>query len=180
MVFERVCSRVIDWIAFRTTQRYNIVKIKTLAATYWDKDTIMLHAIMQLVTDYVEIEQASLYWTNHDETPSLRERILRRVPWVFRNSNWFRSRERGVTNLQLESTFDDDSLLAEERNSAQANAAREILEVYLWWHDVRPNRKDLDSSEIGFEEYLNLTRQYSIEDANMLKRIIDVREHLWT
>jgi hypothetical protein len=180
MVFERVCSRVIDWIAFRTTQRYNIVKIKTLAATYWDKDTIMLHAVMQLVTDYVEIEQASLYWTNHDKTPALLERILRQSPRVFRSSEWFRSRERGVANLLLEATFDDDSVPVDQRSPEQAHAAREILEVYLWWHDVRPHRKNLDTLEIGFEEYLKLTRQYSTEDANMLKRIIDVREHLWT
>ena len=180
MVFERVCSRVIDWIAFRTTQRYNIVKIKTLAPNYWDKDTIMLHAVMQLVTDYVEIEQASCYWRNHNQDPSLRERVLTRVPWMFRSDEWFRSRERGVANLLLEATFDDDSFPVDQRSPDQAHAAREILEIYLWWKDVRPHRTNLDTLEIGFEEYLKLTRQYSTEDANMLKRIIDVREHLWT
>lgn len=168
----------IDWVAFRTTKRYNVIKIKSLEPNYWDKDTLMLHAVMQLVVDYVEIECSQMH---RRVKPSLRDRLIRMIPWFLRSDEWYRSPESGVLDLKWQATLDDPSLPEGERNPKQAQAAQVILEVYTWWKHQRPSREDPNlNPNYHIKDLLKLIRQHSREDAKMLKKIIDVREFLWT
>lgn len=205
--------RVFDWIAFRTTKRYNVIKIRTLEPNYWDKDTLLLHGVMQLVVDFVEIECSQM---QRRAEPRLRERLIGMLPWCLRFDELYRSREQGVLNLKWQATLDDPNLPEEERNPEQAEAARVILEVYTWWKDVYPNRaspydvsdairetavglhatgviddetlRELASTEpqtteellAEYAKCIDIEHQYAQEDAEMLKRVIDVRNFLWT
>ena len=86
--------------------------------------------------------------------------------------------------------------------SAQALAAREILELYNWWTVTRPKRVDPDelsgwTTVIGYgimpvnDEVRDARRvavalsteietQYANEDTEMLTRLVKVRSHMWT
>lgn len=173
---KAVLKRGVNWIAYRTTKRYNTIKIRTLESNYWDKDTLLLHGVMQLVVDFVEIECSQMH---RREEPKLRDRMLRLVPWFLRSDEWYRSREEGVLHLTWQTTLDDASLPEHERCSDQAHAARVILEVYTWWKDIYPKREDPHKNH-NIKDFLKIIRQHSKEDAKMLKKIIDIREYLWT
>lgn len=171
-------NRGISWIAYRTTKRYTTIKIRSLEPNYWDKDTLLLHGIMQLVVDYVEIECSQMH---RRVKPSLRDRLLRMIPWFLRSDEWYRSPESGVADLKWQCSLDDSSLPEDERNPEQAQAARVILEVYTWWKDIYPKREDPHlNPDYYTKDLLKIIRQHSKEDAKMLKKIIDVREYLWT
>lgn len=203
-------------VAYRTTKRHHVVKIRSLEPNYYDTDTKILHAVMQLVVDFVEID---LSWRHllselHDEriknkTYTLREKLYIHLPWWFTSEEWIRNRDRGLQHLAWEKTLDDDSLPVEERCDEQARVARIIEEVYLWWKDTRPNRPDSYEAS-GYDSYYRvkkklglsvfaadtdelhdlaqravaklqrIEREYSNEDAKMLKKVIDIRESLWS
>ena len=134
-------TRTVDWVSFRTFKRYNRVNISTLRPNYWDKDTIMLHAVMQLIVDYVEIELASLEYNRN--TASFKERLHHYLPWFIRPSFLIRSRERGLSHIEYIKSFDgkdDDSGPLRE----QINSMKTLESIYLWWKDVYPNRIDPD------------------------------------
>lgn len=173
-------QKLIDAIAFRTTKQYNKIKIRSLEPNYWDKDTLLLHGMMQLVVDFVEVECASCYGFYYKESMSLQEKLIYMLPWYLRNDNWFRSRKRGELYLKYQASLNDPNLDEHERTPWQAKSAQEVLDVYLWWKDIRPNRMDLDDATISIEDFIKIERQYYEEDGMMLKRIVDVRGYLWT
>lgn len=53
--FEWILDKVIFW-SRRIFFPYNSLKIKTIGRGWYDKDGVMLHAVMQLIVDFVEKE----------------------------------------------------------------------------------------------------------------------------
>lgn len=187
--------KLVAAIAHRTTKRFDVIKIRSLPKTYWDKDEILLHAVMQLVVDFVEIECSFM---ELDAPYTFREWFNMKLPWFLRSCEAYRSRERGLRHLESISAALDPAM--------KTDAYATIREVYLWWKDVRPNRLDADSSsgwyECAVEAHLlqerpssksvdrklkralklalKLEEQYEREDTKMLKKVIDVRGYMWT
>jgi hypothetical protein len=186
--------QAIDWLAFRTTRKYNVLKIRDLPPNYWDKDTILLYAVMQLVVDFVEIECSFM---EIDAPYTLRQRINFKLPWCLKSDEVYRNRELGLRHLKmLEETYQDMLVNPSE-------APKAIREVYLWWKDVRPNRIDPDVAS-GLIDYANnnpnarnytspdkvadklikrtvkIEQQYEKEDTEMLNKVIKYRGFMWT
>ena len=62
--------KVVDWawgLAHRTTRRFHIVKIRSLMPGYHDTDTRILHSMMNLVVDHVEISLAIAIFNENAE-----------------------------------------------------------------------------------------------------------------
>lgn len=188
----RFIKSIVESIAYRTTKQYNIVKIRSLRPTYWDKDTIMLHAVMQIVVDFVEIECSFM---ELDRPFTLKERLYFAMPWFIRKDSWLRNRERGLNHLKhLESFYSE---------KVKSDAPKIIQEVYVWWVDKRAARKDSDEwfgeelDKIKNSEKLSkaqktkkidslvhkmskLDDKHYREDTEMLKKIVSVRDFMWT
>lgn len=179
----RCLKKITRWVAHRTTKRFNVLKIHSLSSDYWDKDEIMLHAVMQLVVDFVEIECSFM---DLDVPYTFKEKLYFRLPWFLRSENLIRSRERGLKHL-------DDLISVYE---GREDAPRTIKEVYLWWKDIRPQRKqifesmftDIHGKEIVDTKVLTglvkkemaLEKKFDKEDEKMLKRVIEARQFMWT
>lgn len=182
-------KKSIQWLAHRSTKRYNVLKIRDLEPNYWDKDTILLYAVMQLVVDFVEIECAFM---EIDAPYTWRQWLNLKLPWFFRSDEAFRSRELGLRHLDMLERFYEDKV------KSPSQAPKEIKEVYLWWKDVRPHRPDPGDLS-GLNEYMkNTTKKDSKkverliiatdkieakqnkEDTKMLMRVIELRDFLWT
>jgi hypothetical protein len=95
--------------------------------------------------DFVEIEQAWHYCMWNDE-----EQKKYNVPWW--RSGWLRWRtwrcpEAGLAYLNWASTLTNEEFLDDDKKSEaeptyQANAAKEIIELYTWWTTTYRNRPD--------------------------------------
>jgi len=182
---------VIDPIIYRTTRRYHVVDTK-LKPRYYDKDTIILHSMFSILVDFVEIEKAWLNtWYNENK--------YKKLPWFKRKFGGFRSPEDGLAYLTWE---------IEQSNKveflSQAEAAKEIFELYDWWKNIRPNRKD--PLELAcYDEHFDNNKDWPLsgkkltdeqtkclddvnkyqedqynEDSEMLMRIIKTRNCMWT
>lgn len=162
-----------------------------------DLDYRILHCTFDELVDFVEIEKAysNFRWD---------EEKIKDLKWWqggrWRTRTW-RSAEAGLDHLRWESDLENEDI-----PTSQAKAAREIMELYDWWVNIRPNRVEpMEAS--GWSAYCNskgdnlfdmfdeddgvdtgpmhikmreLEKQYDDEDTEMLIRLIEIRGHLWT
>lgn len=104
-----------------------------------------LPCLFNELVDFVEIETA---WSNIAWDKKAREKY--NAP--FYSVGWFRWRtwrcpEAGIDHLKWAMTLTNEEWLEEDKKhlaepTGQALAAKEILELYTWWKEVYPNRKD--------------------------------------
>jgi hypothetical protein len=170
---------------------------KHIKPGHWqDLDYRILHCVFDELVDFVEIEKAyASYRWDIDKIDELKW-------WQggrWRTRTW-RSAEAGLDYLKWESELSE-----EEAPTAQAEAAKEIMFLYDWWVNVRPNRPD-PMEVSGWSAYCDgfrdndlldifedtetdtkpmhdkmreLEKQYDDEDTEMLIRLIKVRGYLW-
>lgn len=136
------------WVAYRTYDKYHIVNTR-LAPQYYDKDTIILHACFSILVDFIEIELASGNWTVESKDKiSWKQYLLREINWKWPISFLipsFRSRRHGLEYLEFISSEVNS-------NDEEKKVWEQIKTLYLWWKDIRPNRKD-PNEESGLNEY---------------------------
>ena len=110
-----------------------------------DVGSRFLPCLFKELVDFVEIEQAWHHCMWSDEAKTKFD-----VPWY--RKGWLRWRtwrcpEAGMEYLKWASTLTNEEFLEEgEKHLAeptyQANAAKEIIELYTWWTTVYRNRPD--------------------------------------
>lgn len=171
--------------------RYKYIKKTHYVPTYlppgmwYDPNDRLIHSMFSLLVDFVEIDKAHMQ--------KLCDKNSYRVtcPWY---SN-FRSRELGLKYLEWECTLTGE-------NGRYASNAKEQLELYNWWTNVRLNRPDPYEST-GYNAYCDtkdwdvwnnsdeplqymlrkireIQNEYAAEDTVMMMRLVRIRESLWT
>lgn len=127
-------------LVYRHTRKFNVLKIKSLDSGYHDKDEILLHSMMQILVDYVEVELSSLYLSSRDENSKLlSEKVIQKIPTSLRFDFLMRNKSRGLK--MLEDWKSMGGINAKNRNDSQALIARRIEKVYKWWTEERPKRQ---------------------------------------
>lgn len=180
--------------------RYNIIRTG-LPCAYHDGDTRMLHGMFAILVDFVEIEKAHMQYVFNENTDPR--------PWYARRPFRFFSHrvpQAGLEYLKWEMSLDEPVDEADV-NISQAQAAREIHDLYMWWTQERPLRADpyeasgwndyyrenyenkqrdpLDEHDseqatIALKRLHDIEMQYDQQDQDYLIRLVKVRKHLWT
>lgn len=172
-----------------------------------------LPCLFNELVDFVEVETA---W--HHVLWNEEERKKYNVPWW--RSGWLRWRtwrcpEAGMAHLIWASGLKNHDFCSPGdpeygKPTPQAIAAKEIIDLYVWWKHIRPQRLDphdasgwteicanrrKDSDDILWEDKTpeeaaatkkaldmsnDLEAQYDQEDEEMMIRLIKVRNSLWT
>lgn len=184
------------YIKNRFFDRLHYLPTRLTPGEYYDFDARLLHGIFEGLVDFVEIEKAHMEWT-------FNEKVIKPKRYFHHFFRWKskRSAEAGLKYLQWETTLVNDN----NQPTQQANAAKEIIELYNWWKNVRPSRPDpyevsglaahyaetkqllsFNYSPEQREKYLKMLQtcntieqQYEQEDEEMLIRLIKIRRHLW-
>ena len=141
-----VLSDIKWWILYRTIEKYNVIHIKSLKPGYYDTDTQMLHAVFQLLVDYVEKELAYReYWLDENkEVVSTWSKWKRFKVWFIANVPLirklvdFRFRDLGLNAVKFYQEYEDDQF--PETVQSWRDYGNEIHDLYIWWKDKRPNR----------------------------------------
>jgi len=201
-------ERVWDWVAYRTTRRFHVVKTG-LGPGYQDVVQTMLYTNFTMLVNFVECEKAWMQIVFDKDAFKEHMGWRRHLPRFLRPK--FRNRELGLQNLDWEATLDDPDLPENERCPPQAETARKIKKLYLWWVDERPTRTDipypLNEGDGGsyddplrtlstkwkdenpgqskaIREWGQKTRvmedAWDAEDSVMLIELVKVRRSLWT
>ncbi|MBF0546713.1 MAG: hypothetical protein HQM08_19860 [Candidatus Riflebacteria bacterium] len=140
-----------------------ILKIHTLEKGWWDKDHIMLHAVFQLLSDFMEQEKPDkiVDWSFDSKHKHAWKEIRSLYRW------WTRVRPTRKDPL-------DD---------------KNLKKPPIRWKKISrsDNRKLVDYDKKIFAEYdaalkkhFQLERKWEKEDQRNLHRLIEIREFLWT
>lgn len=179
------------------SNRY-LLQIDTLDNSYHENDDIMLHAMFQILVDYVEVENAHMF----DICGGAKYFGSAKTP-----------REKGIAYLLHEDTHEDENLTQHFIDVLSENKKidKKAVELYKWWTDVRPARVDpfdnvpsidfirvkddstglmsvsIDRSSPQYEDFHDrselawkLEEQYHKEDTEKLHELIEIRRSLWT
>ena len=194
---KRVYEAIKYGIRHRTYDKYHIIDTG-LKPDYYELETRMLHGMFNLLKDFVEIQKAHMQkWCGPKrdltyETP--RDLGLAYLDWEISLTYEKECEECGIDPNPKYTGL-----------TSQALTAKEIKELYLWWVDKRPKRKDPWDHEglkalpeitldmIGADDDVNhddrmkcykeieeMEEAHHKEDEDMLIRLIKIRRGLWT
>lgn len=169
--YDMWCRRIRSaywWVRYRTTNRNHILKIHSLEPGWHDRDTRMLHACFQLLIDYIEIE-------------------LPRREYRLKSAK----ARRASKGLELLDEMIEDPSCHHGPSPTQAEAAQIKKDLYLWWTETRAKRieawadpliwtDEAKAEGTAGEQASYLEHCYDEEDQLMLKRLISVRNTLWS
>jgi hypothetical protein len=176
-------ERVKDWFSYRYIKDYRIIKAHSLKPGYYDKDTLIVHGMFDLLVDFVEIEKAWMEWCFVE---------LDKMSWWKRKITRFKkSRELGFKHLDWEISlinpnsehFDKQSYTEnflkqygsleefkkhEDYKKTQSAIAQEIKDLYIWWKDIYQTRPDsIDvKGDLGYSwsEYCDMMHKKNPDD----------------
>ena len=187
---------VSNFFYFRFIEKHHVIRT-ALKPGWHEYDEKMLHANFQLLVDYVELDCAS----QEDWKPSFWKRITKGL-------DAWRSREMGIKHLAPHPVNEDPSCA--EQISKRNQIRKELIDLYVWWKDIRPNRRDPydsvswknfhanhegediwdwledDNKEAAYklkqasEEAWALKDLYEQEDQDQLMKLVSLRKHLWS
>lgn len=158
---------------------------------YYEFDTKLLHGLFNELCHYVEVELAHLH--SYDNTKQ----------YVFKRGHcpqagldyldWAAALTMGES-FQLDNDDPDYN-----KPTVQAESAKIIRTLYLWWKNIRPLRFDphllydgvTDSEIFGskilsastqeiFDKVEEMEQQYEREDTDMLISLVKVRGNVWS
>lgn len=203
-VIGRRLSDIKYWFLYRTTHKYHIID-SGLPPGYHSIDNLMLNANFNMLKDFVEVETA------HRMTWIEEEKI--KMSWYEKHMPFyytffpFRRPDLGIKHLDWAATLDSPTLPPYERSDLQAQHAREIKALYIWWIETRPNRKGVeithyDDQGLGMLSCLDddfdenapdyvahresmkkgseQEEEWKNEDTEYLIRLVKIRDGLWT
>lgn len=134
---RRSIRRIERWIAYRTYNKYHVLKLGTKPG-YADPSDRMLKANFAVLVSFIEEELASM--------------ASAAKKFKFKNSASWKGntkRELGLEYLHFWETlpFDPD-IYGNDLNQKTKEVAAAAKELYVWWKDVRPNRVNVFDQEM--------------------------------
>lgn len=133
------------YINNRWTSKTHALTSNLKRGQWHELDTRILHCLFDELVNFVEIDEALMQVISSDE-----EWQKYRAPWyrtLFSIRAW-RSQEAGLAHLEWAAGLKDDEewMNKDDPNYGQptsyAIAAKEIIALYKWWKEERPNRSD--------------------------------------
>lgn len=191
------------------TKTHALTSTSLERGVWHEMDDRILFCLFDELVDYIEVEEA---WSNIAWDKEARAKF--NPPWYaigwLRTRGW-RSPEAGLDKLRWASQLTDADWRPDEEKhlaepTGQALAAQELLVLYDWWKNVRPNRPDVhdasgwsdicrrskglfrenqtdeerEETRRALDKSYEIEAQYAKEDDEMLIRLIKVRKNMWT
>jgi len=137
--------------------------IQTLKADWHDKDEVMLHAVFQLLADFMEQESPDkrIDW-NHD---ALHRRAWKEIRDLYKW--WTRTRPSRRSPI-------DNKTITEPSLRFETVTGTKFRRV------VSPDKKKYAAYFRALKQHTRLERKWHSEDQRNLHRLVDIREFLWT
>jgi hypothetical protein len=154
----------------RFVERHHVIEMD-LKPGWHEYDEKMLYANFQILVDYVELDCAS----HEDWQPRLWHRIIK-------GQNAWRSRSMGFKYLMPHDLNEDPDHADEIAKANQAH--QELMDLYVWWKDTRPNRVDPYQSlrwnnVHGFHQNENTWDWMDSKDPEVKKQLRQAAEESW-
>lgn len=166
------------YVRNRFVDKLHYLDTKLERGEWHDSDSRILHGLFETLVTFVESEKA---YMQQVADRFEQKQNKKRQPWAIgpRKTKFHRSREDGLKHLDWEIGLEDCP--------GQAEHAKEIKALYLWWKDIRPNRVD-PMDACGWSKYcaarekktssIFSSMDRSDEDRELVSKLLDVCNQL--
>lgn len=159
--FERLKWKLRDlkyYIGNRYFEKKHLIVLDKFKGQYLEACDAILEVNFKLLVDYVETDLAVHCF---DSPKNLKEWLWYYLPYPLNYFFPLRCKNRGLQKLQWDKSVPAHNEVDESGNVVnygcpnQAKVAREIEELYLWWTERRPARRDpmVESGLTDFYQY---------------------------
>jgi hypothetical protein len=142
--------------AFR---RHDLIRTKLKKDGYYDKDMLMLHGMMELLVDYVEVEGCFevVSWDWNDDV----KRVGKEIKEIY---DWWKNYPIRQNQISAQLTIWHDEFTKRDGDG-----------IKKWRNKAVSNREEIESKKLD-----EMEKQLSKEEEEMLIRLIKIRNYLWT
>jgi hypothetical protein len=169
-------GKVTWWLKYRfhPSHRYTIIDTR-LKPGYYDRDYILLVTSFAILCDFIEKE---LPWSVLESD---------KVPWYMSNKRYVKKNAQELAFQYLDGRMklrmkyldngqeDPNSDLQVNHEETCGWAAKEIMQLYIWWKYERDQEHNYDG-EVNWKVEFDLDEK----DDKQLIRLAKIRGHLWT
>jgi hypothetical protein len=140
-----------------------VLKINTLEKGWCDKDEMMLHAVFQLLVDFVEQEKPDevVDWSSYPEHKHAWKEIRSLYRW------WTLTRSARRSPL-------DQKGLRKPPMRWKKIPGSDLYELACY------DKKKYAAYDAALKKHLRLEKKWSQEDQRNLHRLVEIRPFLWT
>ena len=137
--------------------------IRTLSAGWHDKDEVLLHAVFQLLADFVEQESPHKHidWS-HD---AVHRRAWKEIRDLYR---WW------MIKRPSKRTLLDDKKIAQPPLRFEKVAGTKFLRL------ATPDKRKYAAYYRALRQHARLEQKWQSEDQRNLHRLVNIRQFLWT
>jgi hypothetical protein len=176
---------------------YNVVKVKKCPRTWTDRDSLMFHAVFQILVDFIELEQP------FREYGAPRIKRQTDISEMIAFNEKYHNTEYGYELNYYPGIDDADKKACDKVTKQHYNLNREMLYLYEWYQtkkyefDYSRHFKGVgetlefsdhgivqvdtgDTKIITWNEFSELEEDHDVICDAMLKRVISIRDYLWT
>lgn len=149
------------WLKCRFWYKYNVLKIQTLPYTWSDRDSVLVHAMMQILKDFVKKEKPDsiINWDSDPEHRQARDKMDEILNW-WENSYLIFDEFEG---LEFDKIDWEDRFYPKKPGS-------NFVEMKPSSENDRKCYKIAHSRELDMEQELE----------KKLRELLDVRKYMWT
>lgn len=182
---ERLWSDFQVWIRYHVFgEKHDVLNLK-IGRGWIDKDYVLMEAMFHLLVEFVEVECAGMERISTTDRPWWRK--------IFRCLNvtyYRRNAELGIKYLnRYQEWLDDGSYKSEDPEMTEHNKkfykdwadwSDEIITLYKWWKEERPNRIDLCDLDLSPDDYWRIKTDREKQDLENMKKLVDLSPGMWT
>lgn len=158
----RRIHNLIYWLKCKLWYKYNVLKIRTLPPTWNDRDNVLVHAMFQILHDFVHKEKIDEHvdWDSDTKHREARDKMDEILNW-WENTYLIFDEHEGLEFDWQKKPYDDMWVKCEDSDSYELKPSTEHdNELYkIVWAREKQMRKDLNKK---------------------LKELIDIKDYLWT
>lgn len=148
------------WIKCRLWKRYNVLKIKSLPCTWTDRDHIMIHAMFQVLSDFIEKEDPDNHFhPTESEFSKISNKMHDLLDWWKNVYLKFDAWE----GIKLDCSFDDNMFIP----------CKDHPELY----EMKPfSKKDKKKMDLIQKREVDMAQELE----KKLRELLDIRKFMWT
>ena len=151
---------------------YNVITLTHLTPEWCDRDWVMFHAMFQILVDFVELEHPFTFDFDMSERMADKEVMRAKVEEM-------KLQEYIEAHYYYSNIEEKDKLLANVEAFNHALRMEELFDLYDWYTSKKYELPD-SHYELPTEEMMKAEDEHTNTINNMLQRVLNIRQYLWT
>ena len=151
---------------------YNVITLSHLTPEWCDRDVVMMHAMFQILVDFVELEHP--FTNDYDMTDRMTDKSV-----MLAKIEEMKRPEYVETHYYYEGISLDDKLVMNIEALNHAIRMEELFALYNWYTTKSYELPD-SYYDLPAEQMMKIEDEHKNTIDRMLQRVLNIRQYLWT